>query len=304
MDETARMHSLCAIARSLDIPFADDSPPGTGFIPANGLRMHTVDWGHGDKPALLFLHGASMTAHTWDLVCLALRHDYHCIALDQRGHGRTDGIHAFGVEEPREDIHVAVQALGLRRFALVGMSMGGNNGIAYAGEHAETLAAMVFVDVCPTVLPAGHQDIAAHHAAVARSRGLDEVVEAAHRHNPRGSREYLRHTLSYSAESGADGYWRMRYTREVLPRPQSPEYLGARREALWACVPRITCPTLVVHGEESLAQSRDNLEHFRSRLHDARLLTIPGASHDVQEDRPRALIEALKAFFASIPGWA
>src|ERR671918_719277 len=54
------------------------------------MRFHYLDWGSRGKRPILFLHGGGLSAHTWDLVCLALRPDYHCLALDQRGHGDTD----------------------------------------------------------------------------------------------------------------------------------------------------------------------------------------------------------------------
>ena len=297
------MQVLCTIARSLDIPYRDDTPPTDGFVQSNGLRMHWVDWGHADKPVLLFLHGAGLTAHTWDLICLTLRDDYHCIALDQRGHGLTDGIHTFGVEEPRADIRGAVEALGLRRFALTGMSMGGNNAIAYAGVYPDELTAAVFVDICPTVLPTGYQNTVVHDAAIASSRSFDEAVDAAHRHNPRGSKDYKRYTLSYSLEKFADGHWHMRYERDTppaAPADQLAAYMAWRRDELWSLVPKIRCPALVVHGADSVSQSHDNLEQFRRTLPDASLIQIAGASHDVQEDQPRALAVALKDFFSSI----
>ena len=56
----------------------------------DGLRLHDLDWGHRDRPALIFLHGGRLTAHTWDLVCLAMRADFHCLAIDQRGHGDSE----------------------------------------------------------------------------------------------------------------------------------------------------------------------------------------------------------------------
>jgi len=49
------------------------------------MRLHYLDWGNNHLPPMLFLHGGALTAHTWDLVCLALREEYHCLALDQRG---------------------------------------------------------------------------------------------------------------------------------------------------------------------------------------------------------------------------
>ncbi|HEY1798281.1 MAG TPA: hypothetical protein VGG57_19365, partial [Stellaceae bacterium] len=49
------------------------------------MRFHYLDWGNKSLPTIVFLHGGALNAHTWDLVCLALRDDYHCVALDQRG---------------------------------------------------------------------------------------------------------------------------------------------------------------------------------------------------------------------------
>ena len=38
----------------------------------------------------MFLHGGGLSAHTWDIVCLALREEYRCYALDLRGHGDSE----------------------------------------------------------------------------------------------------------------------------------------------------------------------------------------------------------------------
>src|SRR5919108_6028446 len=54
------------------------------------MRFHYLDWGNRHLPTIVFLHGGGLNAHTWDLVCLALRGDYHCLALDQRGHGDSE----------------------------------------------------------------------------------------------------------------------------------------------------------------------------------------------------------------------
>lgn len=308
-NQDGSMDELCRLARELDIPFTDGSAPTSRFLAANGLRLHALDWGRNDdkgqdKPAIVFLHGASMTAHTWDLLCLSLRDDYHCIALDQRGHGLTDGQHAFGVEKPRADILGAVQALGLQRFALVGMSLGGNNAIAYAGAHPDTLAAAVFVDICPSVLRTAYKDGDAHNAAIAKTGSLDEAVEASHRHNPRGSKDYKRYQLSFSTERGADGRYRMLYEKNIAPLKPAAEraaIMTERRDTLWSLVPKIQCPALVIHGRDSLSQNHENLEQFRSQLPDARLVQIVDSSHYVQEDQPRALLVAIREFLAGVP---
>ena len=301
--EAGTMRDLCSIAGSLGIVYRDDSRPAEGFTDSNGVRLHWVDWGHAGRPTVLFLHGAALSARTWDLVCLALRTDYHCIALDQRGHGLSGGVFSFGVEEPREDIRGVVQALGLERPVFVGMSVGGNNTIAYAGRYADEMAAAVFVDICPSVLPAAYELAVAHDAAIAESRTLEAAVETARRFNPRGSKAYKRYTLSHSLERFADGRLHLRYERD-RPAPmsgqQAAEHLARRRETLWSYVPRIECPSLVVHGADSVPQSFENLERFRALLPKGSIVQIPNASHDVQEDEPKALTEAISAFLKTV----
>ena len=49
------------------------------------MRFHYLDWGNKHLPTIVFLHGGALTAHTWDLVSLALRDDYHCVALEAGG---------------------------------------------------------------------------------------------------------------------------------------------------------------------------------------------------------------------------
>jgi pimeloyl-ACP methyl ester carboxylesterase len=301
--EAGTMRDLRSIARSLDIVYGDDSPPAEGFADSNGARLHWVDWGHADRPTLLFLHGAALSARSWDLVCLALRTEFHCIALDQRGHGLSDGVFSFGVEEPREDLRGVVQALGLERPVFVGMSVGGNNTIAYAGRYADEMAAAVFVDICPTVLPEAYQLAVVHDAAIAQSLTLDAAVETAHRFNPRGSKAYKRYTLSYSLERFTDGRLHLRYERH-RPAPmtaeQVTEHMAQRREMLWSYVPRIKCPSLVVHGADSVPQSFENLKRFRAMLPNGSIVQIPNASHDVQEDEPKALAEAISGFLKTL----
>ena len=78
-------------------------------------------------PPVVFLHGGGLNAHTWDLVCAALRRERHCVALDQRGHGESEWSPEmdYATESHAADVGAFVDALKLERFVLVGMSLGG-----------------------------------------------------------------------------------------------------------------------------------------------------------------------------------
>src|SRR4051812_11669420 len=77
----------------------------------DGIRLHWLDWGTEGWPPVLFLHGGCLTARTWDLVCLALRGDHHCVAPDARGHGDSEwspGLD-YGVETLAADLERLVE---------------------------------------------------------------------------------------------------------------------------------------------------------------------------------------------------
>src|SRR5437879_5868735 len=89
------------------------------------MRFHYLDWGTSGLLPVLFLHGGGLNAHTWDLVCAALRRERHCLALDQRGHGESEWSPQmdYAIESHVGDLDAFVHALGLERFVLVGMSL-------------------------------------------------------------------------------------------------------------------------------------------------------------------------------------
>ena len=64
-------------------------PPIRRTITGGDVPLNLVDWGapRPDARTVLFVHGAQLTARTWDGVCLLLRDTYRCLALDLRGHG-------------------------------------------------------------------------------------------------------------------------------------------------------------------------------------------------------------------------
>jgi pimeloyl-ACP methyl ester carboxylesterase len=97
------------------------------------------------------------------------------VALDQRGHGESEWSPEmdYGTESHARDVGAFVDALKLERFVLVGMSLGGVNGLAWAGRNSQRLAGLVVVDVGPEIRTEGVRKIAAFtsegHAARFRS---------------------------------------------------------------------------------------------------------------------------------------
>lgn len=292
---------LRQLAAHLGIRAQGIEPPASRRLDIDGIGLRYLDWGPADAPVIVLLHGGGQSAHTWDGCCLLLAQRYRCLALDQRGHGDSDwsGDGAYGFDDHARDIAGFIDALRLRSPLLAGMSMGGINAIAYATHHAGRLRALVSVDVGPDV----------RFAAVDRlMRGLgayryfDSPQDAAVRLSGLGARRpraLLQATLAHNLRQETAERWTWKYDPRTLTERSAAEILEPR-QALWARLPAISCPTLVVRGADSEIFSAADADRFTRALPRASCVTVPAARHSVQTDNPKGLVAAIEAFDASL----
>ncbi|MBV9579480.1 MAG: alpha/beta hydrolase [Chloroflexi bacterium] len=276
-------------------------------VAANGLRFHLVDWGHPDKPTILFLHGVGLTARTWDLVCLVLRQDYHCLALDMRGHGDSEWAPEgdYSTETQASDVKSLTQLLGLDHFLLVGHSMGGMVALTYAETAAPTLRALVLVDSAPgernpppPAATPGANNVFNFMAGPAELDSVEDFVERAMAFNPARDRRLLRRSLLHNLRQLPDGRWTWKYDRaQILRRDRAA--MAASRRALWDGLSAVTVPTLLTRGARSESLSNATAAEFTAALPDGRWEIIADAGHTIQGDNPRGLLQALEPFFNS-----
>jgi len=274
--------------------------PDARHLLLRSMRFHYLDWGTPGLPPIVFLHGGGLNAHTWDLVCLALRRERHCVALDQRGHGDSEWSPEmdYSIESHAGDLGAFVDALGLDRFVLVGMSLGGVNALAWAGQHSRRLAGLVLVDVGPETRAEGVRKIAAFTSESTPLDSVDHFVERALAFNPRRNRELLRRSLLHNLRPMPDGRFMWKYDQRHRGKVVEPAAYARRRELLWSAVDGVECPTLVVRGAQSDVFHDEDAERLSTRLRQGRWVRIEGAGHTVQGDNPAGLLVALRSFLA------
>ena len=295
--EQREHHELGARIAGLEI--RDFTPPECHHVILLGRRFHYLDWGSPSRPTVLFLHGGGQTARTWDLVCLALRGEFHCLALDQRGHGDSEWSYEldYRIESHVGDVEAFADHLALERFALVGMSMGCINSILYAIRNPERVAALVAVDAGPWVRSEGGRRIAEFVRETAVLPSLEAHIERAVRFNPRRDPRLLRRSLLHNLRRLPDGSW-MRKNDQRLAFDQRIGELDVQIQALAEQLDRITCPTLVLRGADSDIFLDEHAERFANALPDGRWRRVPDAGHNVQGDNPRALLKVLRPFLS------
>jgi len=291
--EEREHHRLSAELAGLEVP--DFVAPAHHHVVLRGMRFHYLDWGEAGRPPALFLHGGGQTARTWDLPCLSLRRDLHCLALDQRGHGDSEWSYAFEYsgDAHASDVAALLDHLGVQRVVLIGMSMGCLNGLHFAARWPDRVAAFVAVDAGPWVLMEGGQRIIDFVRDADGAASLDAWVARALRFNPRRDPRLLRRSLLHNLRELPDGTLTWKTDRR---RPLELEGMQAQLQNLRALLSRIRCPTLILRGAESDVFLDEHAERFAGALPDAHWVRIDGAGHAIQGDQPLALVGEIRRF--------
>lgn len=122
--------------------------PAEHRVRANGIELAYFEWGpdrRGAEPTLVLAHATGFHARCWDPV-VRLLGDRHVIALDQRGHGRSEKIEITHWRVFGEDLTALLLALELREVIGVGHSMGGHAMVDAAAAVPDRLCRLVLVD--------------------------------------------------------------------------------------------------------------------------------------------------------------
>lgn len=277
--------------------------PDSHQIVLGRMRFHYLDWGTKGRPPILFLHGGGLNAHTWDVVCLMLRREYHCLALDQRGHGDSEWepTSNYSHDSQVDDVEGLIAKLGLERPLIVGHSMGGFAAIGYAIRHARTLSGLVAVDVGPELRLDGAKRI---RDFISQDRELDSVdafVERAMAFNPRRNPTLLRRSLLHNLRKLPNGKWTWKHdpNRMAMTGDFATER-DQRAKAILDELHKISCPTLIMRGERSDVFSDENAAKFAAALPNGRWVKVANAGHTIQGDNPSGLLGALRPFIKEI----
>lgn len=101
----------------------------------------------GDLPVVL-VHSLAGNSTQWSEQLEHLRRTRRAVALDLRGHGRSEPPKTgdYTIAGMAGDVIAVADTLGLKRFVLVGHSMGGGVALTFAGQHPERVAGLVLVD--------------------------------------------------------------------------------------------------------------------------------------------------------------
>jgi len=279
-------------------------------IHSEGLTLRCVEWGDAAAPAIVALHGLRAFAYTWEPVALPLADRFRVIALDMRGRGHSDWDpeRRYHTEHYVRDLQALVDTLALKRFVLLGHSMGGATAFVYAHRQPERLAGLVIEDMGPGASgsSAGAERIRRELKATPEHfSSWDEATAFWRSQRPNVSAEALAARVRHSLKAEAGGRIVWRHDAEGIAAARlaaTPEQLVD----LWPHVDAVRTPTLLLRGARSDFLGADTAREMARRNPGIRLAEVPAASHYVHDDNLPGFQAELHAFLADpvLAGWA
>ncbi|MDZ7728291.1 MAG: alpha/beta hydrolase [Dehalococcoidia bacterium] len=282
--------------------------PGDHTVELNGTRLHYLDWGPQGKPPLILLHGFSSQAHYWDGLAVRLRDAYHVYALDQRGHGDSAWADDYTPEAMPADLAAFVDHLGLDRVTLLGHSMGGNVAIRYTVDHPDRVERLVLADIgLPHHVRTLNPDNSVQRALATDTFANEDAIYEYYRKLVPGL-DWAKHgpALMHNFRQQEDGSYTYKFDPALRKRllgddPEIQERQRANAEHVRARTGNVTCPVLVIRGEHSDILSREHAEETVAAFPNAKLVEIPGTTHMVPTDNPRAFRDTVRDFLGLAP---
>ncbi len=260
------------------------------FLVLNGLRLRSLERGPASGRPMILLHGTGDNACTWDLLAPYLESHFRVIALDQRGHGKSEWAvpPAYRCEDYLQDLAAVIDALGLEGMILLGHSMGALHASLYAALHPRRVAGLIHVDIEPFPPDWNRKYLLGLYNSLPDSYASpEEYIAEIAKNSPHARREHL---LALTAKSllWRDGRWYRTYDREILARFDNYD--------LRADLSAIRCPTLVIRGAESRVLGHQAAEAMAGAIPAGELAEIPKATHPAHLDNPEAFRQAVMGF--------
>ncbi|MEM7732941.1 MAG: alpha/beta hydrolase [Pseudomonadota bacterium] len=245
--------------------------------------------GRSDRPCLVFIHGLGLNRACWQWTIPALADDYRVLSYDLYGHGASadppqmPSLSLFG-----RQLQALMDNCCMPDAAIVGFSLGGMIARRFAQDAPQRAQALA-------ILHSPHKRSTEAQAAImarveqARDSGSAATVDAA-------LERWFTDTFRAANPDIMDEVrgWVLANRKEIYHTVY--RVLAEGVDEVVAPKPAISCPALVITGEEDHGNGPGMTHAIASEIAGAEALILPGLRHMALAEEPEAINEPLRKF--------
>ena len=285
---------------------------------AGDCELFVEEEGHG-TPLVLINGGPGGTHHYFHPWFSRAAKFARVIYYDQRGCGRSDyepGEAGYSVNQAVADLEALRQALGIRKWVLLGFSYGGFLSQYYAARHPESSAGLVLLGASPG-MSTGSEPSRQHEFITAEERERMREIrsELQRRTEEEGwSQDKYMRLLVYNNHLNGD--WKRqqfyRPSRERVAQQALYEWVhdpgfnsvmgqSKRQISLEGVFDRCPIPTLILEGEWDLTWSEGKRRMLHENHPGSEMVVFERAGHSIYDEAPERFFAVLERFIRSLP---
>lgn len=268
----------------LSLPSVSGNPDRSSAFPMTSVTAHSVAvdgdqlhyWmaGPASAPVVVMTHGEGADHHSLDRQVELLSTNFRVLTWDLRGHGKSESIPPFSLNQAVEDLYAILSQESIDRALFAGVSVGGLISQVYASRHPEMVQGLALMSCIPlgAKLSLGERLLGRITAGLLRSLPYWFVLAQIPAH------------LSVRPEV-------QKYTVDLMQQ-SGQENFAAARLAQWD--PLVS--TIDYHPEKPLLVALGAYDHGgwtkRTAFHwnqccpDSPPIFVPGAGHAIPQDNP------------------
>ena len=257
---------------------------------AGGLEVEYDETGRGLP--LLFIHGWPHNRTLWAGQMSGLATQARCLAPDLRGFGGSSVMEPYSIAQYADDLAALLDARGIERAVVCGLSMGGYVALAMLRQHRPLLRGLILTSTRATADTAEAREkrarliafVEEHGVEALAGRQLRAMVGSTTFESRASVRESLREMMAGAPTAGVIGA-----LRAMAERPDATDLL-----------PTIDIPTLVVGGAEDGFTPPDELRAMAARIPRSRFELLAGGGHVCAYERPGAFNHVVGEFLSGL----
>lgn len=250
---------------------------------------------HGAGLPVIFLHAFPLNRHMWkgELTTLLGEERYRLVALDWRGFGESDIVNDVSTMELfADDVAGLMDALGMENAVLCGLSMGGYATFAFLRKYSQRVRGLILADTRPGADTAAAKANRENVARVAETQGTGVIADM-----------QVPHLLSaYTRQQNPEvEAWVRQLINAATPQGIAAAARGmALRADSTDVLATITCPTLVIVGEQDELTTPSVAWDYAAQIPGAQCASIARAGHLSNLEQPEAFLQAVSGFLRTI----